>query len=83
MARVTNIPFKFFRCPFCGELVQPVACGRLLGKMKCPVCRKKCYRQTFTSNCPMGSLRVEDDVFEGIGVIGGCISGVQSISIVA
>lgn len=65
MARVTSIPFKFFGCPFCGAIVQPVACGRLLGKMKCTRCRKKCYRQTFTSNCPVGCLSVkEDNVFQ-------------------
>lgn len=61
MARVTGSEFKFFYCPFCGELVQPVACGWRLGKMKCPRCRKKCYRQTFGSNCPVGNLCVEED----------------------
>lgn len=60
--RVPQPPFKYFSCPYCGEIVQPVECGWRLGKMKCPVCRKKCYRETFVSNCPIGCLRVYDEV---------------------
>ena len=61
MARVTGLEFKFSKCPFCGAIVQPIACGWRLGKMKCPYCRKKCYRDTFSSNCPVGNLHVEDE----------------------
>jgi hypothetical protein len=57
---INHIPFKYFHCPFCGAVVSPTACGRRYGKMKCPVCKKKCYRQTFVSNCPVGCLVIGD-----------------------
>lgn len=65
MARVTGLEWMYIKCSFCGELVQPISCGWKLRKMKCPSCRKKCYRQTFKSGCPVGSLFVgEEYVFQ-------------------
>ena len=65
MAGVTGLEWMGRRCLFCGELVRPVPCGWKLGKMKCPKCRKKCYKRTFLSECPIGCLFVGEEDVEG------------------